>query len=79
MNISEKSFILIAATTTDFEKAGQVCIAIKDESILFCNWVCENGWYYGVNGNYHYQSLLSGYTQLTPEELYQFYKNENNK
>lgn len=79
MKISEQSVILLDADTSNFYKSKQVCKMIEEESILFCNWVNENGWYYGVNGNYHYQSMICKHTELTPQELYEFYKNELKK
>lgn len=45
-------------------------------AIEFANWIQLNGWYYGLNGNYYNDVLFGPKLQMTPQDLFAYYKNE---
>ena len=60
-------------------KTLRICKVSERQCIEFANWIQIEGWYYGVNGNYYYQSLGVKLLELTPQELFEFYKLELKK
>ena len=70
---------LVKETIDSHLKTVKIVEECKRQCIDFANWIQVQGWYYGVNGNYYFQSLGNDVMQLTPSQLFDTYKLETKK
>lgn len=79
MTIFQQYKKVIEEAVKDNYKTLRICEITKKECIEFANWIQIEGWYYGINDKYIYQSLDCKLLELTPDELFEFYKKEKKK
>lgn len=48
----------------------------EEQTLEFTNWTHIEGWCYGINGMYIKEDIYGVKLQLSPKELYDYYKNE---